>query len=60
MADIKKDRSELNWFLRLITLGDRFSIRDFYDRLKKRVCRILNCIFWGTCFLFGRAARREL
>ena len=30
---IKKEK--VNWFLQLITLGDRFSWRDFYDRLKK-------------------------
>ena len=27
---------ELNWFYRIITLGDRFSWKDFYDRLKKQ------------------------
>ena len=31
-AGVKKEK--LNWFLRLITLGDRFDIRDFWDRLK--------------------------
>ena len=29
---IKKEK--VNWFLKLITLGDRFSWRDFPDRLK--------------------------
>ena len=29
------EKEKLNWFLRLITLGDRFDIRDFWDRLKK-------------------------
>jgi hypothetical protein len=28
-------KEELNWFMRMITLGDRFDPRDFYDRLKK-------------------------
>ena len=37
--DFNKDESEkgikrekLNWLLRIITLGDRFSLKDFYDR----------------------------
>ena len=29
---VKKEK--LNWFLRAITLGDRFSYQDFFDRLK--------------------------
>ena len=29
---IKKEK--VNWFLQLITIGDRFSWRDFYDKLK--------------------------
>ena len=40
--DFNKDESEkgikrekLNWLLRIITLGDRFSLQDFYDRIKK-------------------------
>ena len=28
------EREKLNWFLRLITLGDRFDIKDFWDRVK--------------------------
>ena len=31
------ERSKLNWFLRLITLGDRFDIKDFWDRVKKSI-----------------------
>ena len=31
------EKEKLTWFLRLITLGDRFDIRDFWDRLKKSV-----------------------
>ena len=45
-------REKLNWFLRIITLGDRFSLQDFYDRIKK-VCRVPYCIFWGISFLWG-------
>ena len=46
MANHKKDRSELNWFFRLITLGDRFSVQDFYDRLKKGFVEFL-IVFLG-------------
>ena len=28
---------ELNWFLKLFTIGDKFSFRDFFDRAKKNV-----------------------
>ena len=33
----KKDleRDKLSWYIRLITLGDRFSYQDFFDRFKK-------------------------
>ena len=31
------EREKLNWFLRLITLGDRFDIKDFWDRVKKSI-----------------------
>ena len=34
-AGIEKEK--LNWFLRLITLGDRFDIKDFWDRVKKSI-----------------------
>ena len=52
MANQKKDRSELNWFLRLITLGDRFSMRDFYDRLKKGFVEFL-IVFFGVLVSFS-------
>ena len=32
-AGVEKDK--LNWFLKLITLGDRFLLGDFFDRAKK-------------------------
>ena len=47
-----KDRSELNWFLRLFTVGDRFSLRDFYDRLKKGFVEFL-IVFFGVLVSFS-------
>ena len=52
MANQKKERNELNWFLRLITLGDRFSMRDFYDRLKKGFVEFL-IVFFGVLVSFS-------
>ena len=52
MAHETKDRNELNWFLRLITLGDRFSLRDFYDRLKKGFVEFL-IVFFGVLVSFS-------
>lgn len=49
---MKKNREELNWFLRLITLGDRFSLRDFYDRLKKGFVEFL-IVFFGVLVSFS-------
>ena len=46
---IKKE--ELNWFMRMITLGDRFDPRDFYDRLKKSTVEFL-VIFSGILLSF--------
>jgi hypothetical protein len=52
MAEIKKNRNELNWFVRLFTVGDRFSIRDFYDRLKKGFVEFL-IVFFGVLVSFS-------
>ena len=52
MAEKKKNRSELNWFIRLFTVGDRFSIRDFYDRLKKGFVEFL-IVFFGVLVSFS-------
>ena len=52
MSNQKKDRSELNWFFRLITLGDRFSVQDFYDRLKKGFVEFL-IVFFGVLVSFS-------
>ncbi|MGB1020763.1 MAG: hypothetical protein ACPGVF_06645 [Flavobacteriaceae bacterium] len=38
--------------MRLITLGDRFDVRDFYDRLKKSVVEFV-VIFFGILLSFG-------
>ena len=46
------EREKLNWFLRLITLGDRFDIKDFYDRIKKSVVEFVILVF-GVTVSFG-------
>ncbi len=46
------DRKELNWFLQLFTIGDRFSLRDFYDRLKKGFVEFL-IVFFGVLVSFS-------
>ena len=52
MTENKKNRNELNWFIRLFTVGDRFSIRDFYDRLKKGFVEFL-IVFFGVLVSFS-------
>ena len=47
---IKRER--LNWFLRAITLGDRFSYQDFYDRVKKGFVEFL-IVFFGVLVSFS-------
>lgn len=49
-AGIEKEK--LNWFLRLITLGERFDIRDFWDRLKKSIVEFIILVF-GVTVSFG-------
>jgi len=49
-AGIEKEK--LNWFLRLITLGDRFDIGDFWDRLKKSIVEFIILVF-GVTVSFG-------
>jgi len=44
-------KEELNWFMRMITLGDRFDPRDFYDRLKKSTVEFV-VIFSGILLSF--------
>ena len=48
----RKKRDELNWFIRLFTLGDRFDIRDFWDRTKKSGVDFIILIF-GVTVSFG-------
>jgi len=43
---------KLNWFLQLITLGDRFSWKDFYDRLKEGIVSFF-IVFFGVLVSFG-------
>lgn len=52
MTEKKKNRAELNWFIRLFTVGDRFSLRDFYDRLKKGFVEFL-IVFFGVLVSFS-------
>ena len=52
MTEKRKKRSELNWFIRLFTVGDRFSLRDFYDRLKKGFVEFL-IVFFGVLVSFS-------
>ena len=52
MTEKKKNRSELNWFIRIFTVGDRFSLRDFYDRLKKGFVEFL-IVFFGVLVSFS-------
>ena len=46
------EREKLNWFLRLITLGDRFDIKDFWDRVKKSIVEFVILVF-GVTVSFG-------
>ena len=47
---VKKEK--VNWFLQLITLGDRFSWRDFYDKLKEGIVNFA-IVFFGVLLSFG-------
>jgi len=49
-AGVEKEKR--NWFLRLITLGDRFDIGDFWDRLKKSIVEFIILVF-GVTVSFG-------
>ncbi|MDA8948177.1 hypothetical protein N9H57_03465 [Flavobacteriaceae bacterium] len=46
------EKAKLNWFLRLITLGDRFDIKDFFDRFKKSILEFVILVF-GVTVSFG-------
>ena len=46
------EKENLNWFLRLITLGDRFNIKDFFDRFKKSIVEFVILVF-GVTVSFG-------
>mgnify|MGYP005728820913 CR=1 FL=1 len=46
------EREKLNWFLRLVTLGDRFDIKDFWDRVKKSIVEFVILVF-GVTVSFG-------
>ena len=46
------ERENLSWWLRLITLGDRFSYQDFFDRFKKGFVEFL-IVFFGVLVSFS-------
>ena len=46
------EKENLNWFFRLITIGDRFNIKDFFDRLKKSIVEFIILVF-GVTVSFG-------
>ncbi len=46
------EKEKLNWFIRLITLGDRFDIKDFWDRFKKSIVEFIILVF-GVTVSFG-------
>ena len=52
------DKKQLSWFMRIITLGDRFSIQDFYDRIKKGFVEFL-IVFFGVLVSFGVESQGE-
>jgi hypothetical protein len=52
------DKEDLNWFLRLITLGDKFSYADFFDRTKKGFVEFL-IVFFGVLVSFGVEQKGE-
>lgn len=50
--DSNKDKKPLHWFVRIFTLGERFDIQDFWDRLKKSVVQFILLVF-GVTVSFG-------
>ena len=46
------EKEQLNWFVRLITLGDRFDIKDFLNRFKKSIVEFIILVF-GVTVSFG-------
>ena len=48
----KDNRDDLPWFIKLFTLGDRFDIQDFFDRLKKSILEFFILVF-GVTVSFG-------
>ena len=53
MSDKKGIKKEdTNWFIQLITLGDRFDTQDFFDRFKKAFVEFL-VVFFGVLISFS-------
>ena len=46
------ERDKLSWYIRLITVGDRFSYQDFFDRFKKGFVEFL-IVFFGVLVSFS-------
>lgn len=49
---------ELNWFLKIFTIGDKFSLQDFFDRAKKMVVEFF-AIFFGVFLSLAVDQKRE-
>tara|TARA_X000001036_G_scaffold440078_1_gene494232 strand:- start:5507 stop:6610 length:1104 start_codon:yes stop_codon:yes gene_type:complete len=49
---------ELNWFLKLFTIGDKFSFQDFFDRAKKMIVEFF-AIFFGVFLSLAVDQKRE-
>ena len=49
---------ELNWFLKIFTIGDKFSLQDFLDRAKKMVVEFF-AIFFGVFLSLAVDQKRE-
>ena len=52
------EKEKLNWFLRLITLGDRFDIKDFFDRFKKSIVEFIILVL-VSLYLLELSSREE-
>ena len=48
---------ELNWFLKIFTIGDKFSLQDFFDRAKKWLLSF--SLFFLVYSYLWRSIKRE-
>ena len=49
---MKEKKQSFGWFIKLFTLGDKFDINDFWDRVKKSIVEFLILVF-GVTVSFG-------